>query len=588
LSSGETTADWLSGLRLASERLLSTRADGDQPARHVHLLTLLLVAPFVLIVMVIQAITTIAGASTLLAAACALFATSWLLALLLIEKVSASTITLAAFVGGAVVVGGGAGLLGGLASPASCMLVALVLEGYRVTGSRHIAAVAGAGGGAVMVVTWLLAGEAVAASSPWHWLSPVLYAAILSIRWQAGDARTLPASDAPSATFDATRLDAAILGFAPSGEVQSVGGSAQGMFNVDPSLLLGNGFFDRVHVADRVAFLCALSEARQNGRARKVELKVRRATDAQTGEVGGYTSFEIECVRDIGAHATIWAVVRGAGDIAELRGALAHAVEQANATDVAKGRFLATVSHELRTPLNAIIGFSDMLLHREISGDLTCKQAEHVGLIREAGNHLLSVVNAILDVSKIESGSYQIAVEPFELKSAVDLCCAMLEPQASAKGITLSVKMPPRLDRVAGDQRAVQQILLNLLSNAIKFTPDGGSVSVNALAKDGLVRLFVNDTGIGIAADDLAKLGRPFMQVQNDYTRQFQGTGLGLSLVKGLVRLHGGTMSIESAPGMGTTVTIGLPSARQEATKGDVAARNGQGEVNGTALRRIA
>src|SRR5690606_21756480 len=123
----------------------------------------------------------------------------------------------------------------------------------------------------------------------------------------------------------------------------------------------------------------------------------------------------------------------------------------------------------------AIIGFSDMLLHREISGDMTAKQTEHVTLIREAGNHLLSVVNAILDVSKIESGSYQITVDPFDLKPTAQLCCAMLDPQAQDKGVNLSVRIPEQLGDVLGDQRAVQQILINLVSNAIKFTPEGGN-----------------------------------------------------------------------------------------------------------------
>src|SRR5690606_18048453 len=126
---------------------------------------------------------------------------------------------------------------------------------------------------------------------------------------------------------------------------------------------------------------------------------------------------------------------------------------------------LATVSHELRTPLNAIIGFSDMLLHPEISGTLAARQAEHVSLIREAGGHLLSVVNAILDVSKIEAGAYHISIEPFELRPAVELCRAMLQPQADAKGVALTTQVPQGAFEVMGDERAVQQILLNLLSN---------------------------------------------------------------------------------------------------------------------------
>ena len=298
-----------------------------------------------------------------------------------------------------------------------------------------------------------------------------------------------------------------------------------------------------------------------------------------------HRAFEAELVA--AGTGAVAAIIRDGRDKAELREALAQAAEAVDASEIAKGRFLATVSHELRTPLNAIIGFSDLLLHRDISGDLAPKQAEQVGLIRDAGNHLLSVVNAILDVSRIESGSYRIAVEPFELEPAVELCCAMLEPQAAERGVTLAAKLPYGLGQVLGDRRAVQQILINLLSNAIKFTPSGGRVTVSAACGDGTVRILVNDTGIGIGDEDLARLGQPFVQVHNDYTRQFQGTGLGLSLVKGLVKLHGGSMSIESAPGLGTTVTVGLPAA----TQGDGVAFEENcetGERHGAALRKIA
>ena len=307
---------------------------------------------------------------------------------------------------------------------------------------------------------------------------------------------------------------------------------------------------------------------------------------ADAGEAGRFHPFDADMVA--AGDGAVAVLFRDAGDKAALRRDLAAAREEAEAGEVAKGRFLATVSHELRTPLNAIIGFSDMLLHREISGELAPKQAEQIGLVRDAGNHLLSVVNAILDVSKIEAGSYRINIEPFDLKPAVELCCAMLEPQAAGRGVTLAAKLPHGLGQVLGDRRAVQQILINLLSNAVKFTPEGGHITVNAAAGDGTIRIFVNDTGIGIGDEDLAKLGRPFMQVQNDYTRQFQGTGLGLSLVKGLVKLHGGSMSIESAPGLGTTVTIGLPAATPAECGAQGDPDRETGERHGIALRKIA
>jgi cell cycle sensor histidine kinase DivJ len=225
---------------------------------------------------------------------------------------------------------------------------------------------------------------------------------------------------------------------------------------------------------------------------------------------------------------------------------------------VAKNRVLAAVSHELRTPLNAIIGFSDMMLH-DMVGDLTEQQQEYVGLISNSGHHLLSVVNAILDVSRIESGAYSIRPEPFAVTEAVELCRSMMAHQAETQGVELIVSVRPDVRELAADRRAVQQIMINLLSNAIKFTPSGGSVSLDVYRLGGKMSFVVSDTGIGIAEEDLGRLGQPFTQLSNDTTRQFEGAGLGLSLVKGLVRLHEGELAVESAPGEGTVVTVTLP-----------------------------
>ena len=553
----------------------------SRPAE-LRLAALLIVAPFVLSAIVAQSTAAVAGSSMALAAVCATFAMSWMLALFLNWGVSTVVVSSIVLVIAPVLVGVASGLTGGFGGPAACLLLAVGIECHRVTGSTRLAASSMGVGIAIVAATQVMFSVEGASPSAWHWLSPLAYAAIVAIRRHGGPAQQASAARTAPETFDARLLDAFVIKLSGAGEVESVEGRGDHLLNVEPSLLLGTGLFERVHVADRVAFLRAISEA-QHGTPQRVEVKLRKASDPLNTGVSTYHLFEMEtvCGSD---RVAVWAVLREAGTLATLRGDLARALEEANATEIAKGRFLATVSHELRTPLNAIIGFSDMLLHREISGELTAKQAEHVGLIREAGNHLLSVVNAILDVSKIESGSYQITVEPFDLRPAVDLCCAMLEPQAVAKGVALTAKLPQAIGKVSGDQRAVQQILFNLLSNAIKFTPEGGSITVNATAKDGMVRLFVNDTGIGIAGDDLARIGQPFMQVRNDYTRQFQGTGLGLSVVKGLVRLHGGSMTIESAPGLGTTVCVGLPMAAEDGGT-DMTL---QGDEDGTALRRIA
>ena len=170
-------------------------------------------------------------------------------------------------------------------------------------------------------------------------------------------------------------------------------------------------------------------------------------------------------------------------------------------------------------------------------------------------------MTSILDVSKIECGSYPIAPESFRFRDAVETCRAMMRLQADQKSLTLEADIPLSIGQIVADRRAVQQMLINLISNAIKFTPAGGIVSVGANRLGSRVHFWVNDTGIGISQEDLGRLGQPFTQLRNDYTREYEGAGLGLSLVKGLVALHDGSMMVESAPGEGTIVTISLPIA---------------------------
>jgi cell cycle sensor histidine kinase DivJ len=200
-----------------------------------------------------------------------------------------------------------------------------------------------------------------------------------------------------------------------------------------------------------------------------------------------------------------------------------------------------------------------MLAHEMFGPFADPRQKEYVGLIHESGNHLLSVVNSILDVSKIESGTYPIRPEPFAFADAVEMCRSMMAHQASVKPVSLRVALAPNVGEVCADRRAIQQILINLVSNAIKFTPNGGNVGISAKRIGSRLHFWVSDTGIGIAEENIGNLGKPFTQIQNGYTRAFEGAGLGLSLVKGLVALHDGTMAIESAPGEGTKVTISLP-----------------------------
>jgi signal transduction histidine kinase len=223
-----------------------------------------------------------------------------------------------------------------------------------------------------------------------------------------------------------------------------------------------------------------------------------------------------------------------------------------------KSDFLANMSHELRTPLNAIIGFSEVLMER-MFGEVNEKQAEYLKDIHESGRHLLSLINDILDLSKIEAGRMELELSSFDLPSAVSNAMTLVRERAQRHGIQLGLDMDPRLGEFQADERKVKQILLNLLSNAVKFTPDGGRVDVSAKLDTDKVQIAVKDTGVGIAPEDHAAVFEEFKQVGRDYTRKAEGTGLGLALTKRFVELHGGGIRLESTPGKGSTFTITLP-----------------------------
>ncbi len=239
--------------------------------------------------------------------------------------------------------------------------------------------------------------------------------------------------------------------------------------------------------------------------------------------------------------------------------ALEDARMQAERANVAKSRYLATMSHELRTPLNAIIGFSEMLTKEDVLLMGPQRRQEYAQLIHDSGRHLLSVVNGILDMSKIESGNFEITPEPLALEHVIADARDMLALKAREAGIEVAVRLPQKLPQVVADRRALSQIMLNLLSNAIKFTDRGGRIAVRAQAQDAAIAVAVEDDGVGIGPEDLPYLGDPFFQARSSYDRRHDGTGLGLSIVKGLLALHGGRLEIESRLGQGTRVTFCLP-----------------------------
>ncbi len=223
-----------------------------------------------------------------------------------------------------------------------------------------------------------------------------------------------------------------------------------------------------------------------------------------------------------------------------------------------KSEFLANMSHELRTPLNAIIGFSEVLLER-MFGEVNEKQAEYLQDVLSSGRHLLSLINDILDLSKIEAGRMELELVTFDLPMAVANALTLVQERASRHGVALDLSVDKALGPFVADERKFKQILLNLLSNAVKFTPEGGRINVKAMPANGFVEISVSDTGIGIAPEDQEAIFEEFRQVGTDYARKREGTGLGLTLTRKFVEMHGGKIWVKSEVGKGSTFTFTLP-----------------------------
>lgn len=233
--------------------------------------------------------------------------------------------------------------------------------------------------------------------------------------------------------------------------------------------------------------------------------------------------------------------------------------EQLHAASRHKSEFLANMSHELRTPLNAIIGFSEVLLER-MFGELNAKQAEYLEDILGSGRHLLSLINEILDLSKIEAGRLELTPAPFDLRVTLEAALTFIRERAARQGIAVDLEIGPQVGDIVGDERKIKQVVLNLLSNAVKFTPSGGRIRLRASPSDGAVVVSVSDTGIGIAAADREAVFEEFRQVGSDDARRREGTGLGLTLARKFVELHGGRIWVDSVDGAGSTFTFTLPA----------------------------
>jgi two-component system, cell cycle sensor histidine kinase DivJ len=461
---------------------------------------------------------------------------------------------------------------GGIASFAAVWLVVVPLEA-ALSASRRVVLVAS--GMALFAAAMLFAtgGPPVAAAgaSPGLMTLGVISAALYATGLALGStslARTssrLLVVEEDRYRLLARNITDVITRHRRNGTVRFASPAAESLFGVPAKTLLGHGLFDRVHVADRPAYLTSLANAATQGVGGSVEFRIRRETPEQSEAPVSFIWVEMRCraldraADDKEAEREVVAVIRDVTDRKMQEQAVEDARQEAERANAAKSRFLATMSHELRTPLNAIIGFSEMLSNEEMMQLDAARRREYATLIGESGHHLLSVVNGILDMSKIESGNFEITPEPFTPAPVIGTCCDLMALRAREAGIDLVCRVASDLPDIVADKRAVKQILINLLSNAIKFTHRGGSVVVTADIHDTSVVLRVEDTGVGIGEDDLRHVGDPFFQARTAYDRPHDGTGLGLSIVKGLIELHGGELDIKSRVGSGTTVSVRLP-----------------------------
>ncbi|WP_426026844.1 sensor histidine kinase [Brevundimonas sp. TWP2-3-4b2] len=447
-----------------------------------------------------------------------------------------------------------AALSGGLTGPLTGFVFLPLAAGIALGGTRPVQAgalaVALAAFAGFLSVGFGLQGPPLPALAA---ISAVLTAgaAALAVRlsWRQRETR-LESAEVETARVETllAAQPALMLILEPSGRVVAAYGAPPVYLPVDP--LFESGLVAAVHAPDRPRLLGAMERA-MGGQDGMVVFAPRLALDRRAQML-------VRRMDDPAGPRLVAQVFDATAQYARELG-LEIARNEAEAREAGKTRFLANMSHELRTPLNAVLGFSDIMRQR-IFGPLPDRYGEYAANIHEAGGHLLDLINDLLDVAKIEAERYTLTLERFDAREIVSAAMALVRVNADDKGVHLSSVLPGDPVEVSADKRALKQLTLNLLSNAVKFTPAGGTITVTVEAIGPYLEVVVADTGIGIAPEDVRRLGRPFEQA-GEIEQRRQGTGLGLSLVRAFAELHGGRMSIDSTLGEGTAVTVRLPVA---------------------------
>ncbi|WP_375456178.1 ATP-binding protein [uncultured Methylobacterium sp.] len=499
-----------------------------------------------------------------------------------------------------------AGSTGGVQSAATVWLVAVPLEAV-VSGSKRatFAAALLAMGGAVAVAlngSWIVSAPTVAVPAgvamPVFAITAIGHVAaqVLEQMRNEGRWRKRMRDNEARDRMLLSAIDDLVTWHDANGRVIEASASAEKLIGTDAMRLRGHGLLERVHVADRPAFLQAISDVAASGRPATIPLRLNVDPAARRPDGARLIHVEMRAHRIVRGQSDPAGVVAVTRDVTEHRRRaeeLERARAEAERADEVKSRFLANVTHELRTPLNAIIGFSEVLAGEGAMAIGPERAREYAGIIGGSGRHLLGVVNTLLDMSRIQSGNFDYAPERIDAAAMVRTCCDLMKLKADAAGLALTPVSEPHPVEITADPRACRQVLINLISNAVKFTPAGGRVTVSLRRTATGLDLIVSDSGIGIREADLPRLGTPFFQAgSGGYKRTHEGTGLGLSVVRGLVGLHGGAIDVESAPDAGTTITVSLPTACRPADSPPTAApvtarvrRAGPGPIAGPVVR---